>query len=104
MLAHARALLTGTPEGATDHLDAGVHDPGAVMRSVAGTLDVRDPAGHRPWPRGDHHLRRGPGPPRSGSRLLRTVALHGRRRRRPWRAFWPGRTAPRNVTRHGDSR
>ncbi|MEV4448302.1 SAM-dependent methyltransferase [Streptomyces mirabilis] len=43
VLAHARALLTGTPEGATDYLDADVHDPDAVMRGAAGTLDLGRP-------------------------------------------------------------
>ncbi|MFF2124371.1 SAM-dependent methyltransferase [Streptomyces olivochromogenes] len=35
VLAHARALPTGTSEGATDHLDTDVHDPDG-------------PADHRP--------------------------------------------------------
>ncbi|QUW78326.1 SAM-dependent methyltransferase [Streptomyces mirabilis] len=43
VLAHARALLTGTPEGATDYLDADVHDPDAIIRGAAGTLDLGRP-------------------------------------------------------------
>lgn len=43
VLAHARALLTGTPEGATDYLDADVHDPDAVIRGAARTLDLDRP-------------------------------------------------------------
>ena len=33
VLAHARALLTGTPEGATDYIDADAHDPDADPRA-----------------------------------------------------------------------
>ncbi|MFF7881378.1 SAM-dependent methyltransferase [Streptomyces sp. NPDC020794] len=43
VLAHARALLTGTPEGATDYLDADVHAPDAIIRGAAGTLDLDRP-------------------------------------------------------------
>jgi hypothetical protein len=31
VLAHARALLTSTPEGATDYIDADMRDPAAVL-------------------------------------------------------------------------
>jgi hypothetical protein len=31
VLAHARALLTSTPEGVTDYIDADMRDPAAVL-------------------------------------------------------------------------
>ncbi|GAA2406712.1 SAM-dependent methyltransferase [Streptomyces glaucosporus] len=43
VLAHARALLTSTPEGATDYLDADLHDPDAILRRAAATLDFTRP-------------------------------------------------------------
>ncbi|WP_018505992.1 SAM-dependent methyltransferase [Parafrankia discariae] len=45
VLAHARALLTGSPEGATAYLDADVHDPGTILAGAAGTLDLSRPVG-----------------------------------------------------------
>ena len=39
VLAHARALLTSTPEGATDYIDADLRDPDTILR--------RPP--RRPW-------------------------------------------------------
>ncbi|GAA2403735.1 SAM-dependent methyltransferase [Streptomyces glaucosporus] len=43
VLAHARALLTSTPEGATDYLHADLHDTPAILRDAAGTLDFTRP-------------------------------------------------------------
>jgi O-methyltransferase involved in polyketide biosynthesis len=43
VLAHARSLLTSTPEGATDYIDADVHDPDAIVARAAGTLDLTRP-------------------------------------------------------------
>src|SRR5438105_2215640 len=43
VLAHARALLTSTPEGACDYIDADVHDPESILRQAAGTLDFGKP-------------------------------------------------------------
>ncbi len=43
MLAHARALLTSTPEGATDYIDADLHDPGTILAEAARTLDFTQP-------------------------------------------------------------
>jgi O-methyltransferase involved in polyketide biosynthesis len=43
VLVHARALLTSTPEGATDYVDADVHDPDSVVRRAAATLDLTRP-------------------------------------------------------------
>ncbi|MFI6208284.1 SAM-dependent methyltransferase [Streptomyces sp. NPDC051041] len=43
VLAHARVLLTGTPEGATDYIDADVHDPDAFLERAARTLDLGRP-------------------------------------------------------------
>src|SRR5438876_8267911 len=43
ILAHARALLTSTPEGATDYIDADLHDPETILREAARTLDFTKP-------------------------------------------------------------
>ncbi|MEU3525840.1 SAM-dependent methyltransferase [Streptomyces sp. NPDC038707] len=43
VLVHARSLLTSSPEGATDYLDADVRDPDAVVRGAARTLDLDRP-------------------------------------------------------------
>ncbi|WP_225840413.1 SAM-dependent methyltransferase [Streptomyces sp. NK08204] len=43
VLTHAHALLTSTPEGATDYIEADVHDPEAILRGAAGTLDFEQP-------------------------------------------------------------
>ena len=43
VLAHARALLTGTPEGATDYIDADLRDPEAILAAAAKTLDFDQP-------------------------------------------------------------
>jgi O-methyltransferase involved in polyketide biosynthesis len=43
VLAHARALLTSTPEGACDYIDADVHDPESILRQAARTLDFGQP-------------------------------------------------------------
>ncbi len=43
VLVHARALLTSTPEGACDYIDADVHDPEAILRQAARTLDFSQP-------------------------------------------------------------
>lgn len=43
VLVHARALLTGSPQGATDYIDADVRDPETIVRRAAGTLDVTRP-------------------------------------------------------------
>ncbi|MCM3887152.1 SAM-dependent methyltransferase [Frankia sp. R82] len=45
VLAHARALLTGTPGGATAYLDADLRDVGAILASaeVRDTLDLTRP-------------------------------------------------------------
>jgi hypothetical protein len=43
VLAHARVLLTSTSEGATDYIDADLHDPDAVLREAARTLDFAQP-------------------------------------------------------------
>ena len=44
VLLHARALLTGTPQGATAYLDADVRDPGSILAQAAETLDLAEPA------------------------------------------------------------
>ena len=45
VLAHARALLVGTAQGATDYIDADLHDPSTILRAAARTLDLRQPVG-----------------------------------------------------------
>ena len=43
VLVHALALLTSTPEGATDYVDADVRRPDAVLQAAGGTLDFDRP-------------------------------------------------------------
>ncbi|MEV8592944.1 SAM-dependent methyltransferase [Streptomyces sp. NPDC052012] len=43
VLAHARALLYSTPEGATAYVDADVRDPERVLAAAAKTLDLSRP-------------------------------------------------------------
>jgi hypothetical protein len=43
VLVHARTLLTSTPEGVTDYIDADVHDPAAILERAARTLDFSKP-------------------------------------------------------------
>ncbi len=44
VLAHARALLTSTPQGACDYLDADLRDPATILAEAARTLDFTRPA------------------------------------------------------------
>jgi S-adenosyl methyltransferase len=43
VLAHARALLTSTPEGSTAYLDADLRDPQAIVAAASQTLDFGEP-------------------------------------------------------------
>jgi S-adenosyl methyltransferase len=43
VLSHARALLTSTPEGATDYIDADLRDPGHILAEAGRTLDFTRP-------------------------------------------------------------
>jgi DNA-binding SARP family transcriptional activator len=43
VLAHARALLTSTPEGRTDYLDADLHEPETILEGARATLDFSKP-------------------------------------------------------------
>jgi hypothetical protein len=43
VLAHARALLTSRPEGATEYLDADIRNPATILDAAAGLLDFRQP-------------------------------------------------------------
>jgi O-methyltransferase involved in polyketide biosynthesis len=43
VLAHARALLTSTPEGATAYVDADLRDPDKILEAAAQTLDFSRP-------------------------------------------------------------
>ena len=45
VLAHARALLTSTPEGATRYLHADMHDAAALIEGAKEILDLRRPVG-----------------------------------------------------------
>jgi hypothetical protein len=43
VLAHARALLTSTPEGATAYIDADLHEPDKIVEQASRTLDFSHP-------------------------------------------------------------
>ncbi|MGW6271128.1 SAM-dependent methyltransferase [Streptomyces sp. NPDC055060] len=43
VLVHARSLLTGTPQGATDYIDADIHHPQDVLEGASATLDLQRP-------------------------------------------------------------
>jgi O-methyltransferase involved in polyketide biosynthesis len=43
VLTHARALLTSTPEGATDYVEADLAHPETILREAARTLDLSRP-------------------------------------------------------------
>ena len=43
VLAHARALLTSTPERVTDYIDADLHDPDTILDAAAKVLDFSAP-------------------------------------------------------------
>ncbi|WAM00511.1 SAM-dependent methyltransferase [Streptomyces sp. Je 1-369] len=43
VLVHARSLLVGTEQGATDYIDADVHQPDAVIEGASATLDFEQP-------------------------------------------------------------
>lgn len=45
VLAHARALLTSTPEGVADYLHADLRDPDTILTEAARTLDFSRPVG-----------------------------------------------------------
>ena len=43
VLAHARILLTSSPEGVTNYIDADLHDPEAILGEAGHTLDLGEP-------------------------------------------------------------
>ncbi|MFE2102186.1 SAM-dependent methyltransferase [Streptomyces sp. NPDC059468] len=43
VLVHARSLLTSSPEGVTDYIDADVHDADTIVRRAGDTLDLDRP-------------------------------------------------------------
>jgi O-methyltransferase involved in polyketide biosynthesis len=43
VLVHARALLTSTPQGVTDYIEADLHDPDRILEQAAATLDFTQP-------------------------------------------------------------
>ncbi|MEV5411578.1 SAM-dependent methyltransferase [Thermopolyspora sp. NPDC052614] len=45
VLIHAEALLTSTPPGVTEYIQADIHDPGTILREAAKTLDFDRPVG-----------------------------------------------------------
>lgn len=45
VLAHARALLTSTPQGATAYIHADARDPDMILQEAARTLDFTQPVG-----------------------------------------------------------
>ncbi|WP_301130394.1 SAM-dependent methyltransferase [Streptomyces cacaoi] len=45
VLAHAQALLTSTPQGATSYVHADIRDPAHIMEAAARTLDLSRPVG-----------------------------------------------------------
>jgi len=45
VLVHARALLTSSPEGATNYIEADLRDPQAILVGAAKTLDFTRPVG-----------------------------------------------------------
>jgi hypothetical protein len=45
IMAHARALLTTTPEGATSYVHADIRDPDVILREAARTMDFTQPVG-----------------------------------------------------------
>ncbi len=45
VLAHARALLTSTPEGSTGYIDADARDTDTILRAAAPALDLSRPVG-----------------------------------------------------------
>jgi hypothetical protein len=45
VMAHARALLVGSPEGATDYIEADLRDPDTILAVAERTLDLGLPVG-----------------------------------------------------------
>jgi hypothetical protein len=45
VLVHARALLTSSPEGATDYIDADMNEPQAIVQAASKLLDLTQPVG-----------------------------------------------------------
>jgi S-adenosyl methyltransferase len=43
VLAHAKALLTSSPEGDCDYIDADMHNPEAILAAATRTLDLTQP-------------------------------------------------------------
>ena len=43
VLAHARALLTSSPEGRCDYVDGDLREPETILTAAAGTLDLAQP-------------------------------------------------------------
>jgi hypothetical protein len=44
VLSHARALLTSSPEGSCEYIDADLRDPQTILKDAARTLDFTQPA------------------------------------------------------------
>jgi S-adenosyl methyltransferase len=43
VLVHARALLTSTPQGVTQYVDADLHEPDRILEAASKTLDLAEP-------------------------------------------------------------
>src|SRR6476659_7284191 len=43
VLAHARILLTSSPDGVTNYIDADLHDPANILAEAGQTLDLAQP-------------------------------------------------------------
>src|ERR1700686_50988 len=43
VLSHARALLTSSPEGVTNYIDADLREPSKILHEAARTLDFSQP-------------------------------------------------------------
>jgi O-methyltransferase involved in polyketide biosynthesis len=62
VLAHARALLTSSPEGVTDYIEADAHDVEEILKGAGATLDFTQPVaitmlGILPFIGDDHEAR-----------------------------------------------
>ena len=99
VLAHARALLTSTPEGATAYVDADLRDPDRILELTApnlgpgqagGTDAARSPRPHRRRRRGSVDRQAPPGRP--GVRQLPGPVR--RHQHQPGRGAGPGRLRP----------
>lgn len=96
VLRHAQALLTSTPEGVTDYIDADLHEPEKIIETASRILDFSRPValmlmgilGHiQDYEEAKSIVRRLQGPcPRAATSCTTTARTPTRRSRRPSRA------------------